>query len=198
MMRFSCVEIRHLLRAWVFVSLAFAILMTGFSLDARFGIAILFSAITAGLGFLGHELMHKYVAQRYGCWAEFRANDLMLGLMVLLSFFGFIFAAPGGVFISNHVTWRKNGIIALAGPLTNIVLGVLFAGLIFVLPAGLQPLGLYGMNINFWLGFFNMLPFPGIDGSKVLAWNKAVYATVLIASILLAFGAGTAVSLLQQ
>jgi len=197
-MKFSRIEIQHLLRAWVFVSLAFAIAMTGFSLDARFGVAILFSAITAGIGFLGHELMHKYVAQRYGCWAEFRANDMMLGLMVLLSFLGLIFAAPGGVFIGNNISWRKNGIIALAGPLTNIVFGVLFAGLIFVLPAGLQPLGVYGMNINFWLGFFNLLPFPGIDGSKVLAWNKAVYGIALVASILLAFGAGTAVSLLQR
>jgi Zn-dependent protease len=189
-MRFSRVEIEHLLRAWVLVSLAFAILITGFSLTATFAVAMLFSAITAGIGFLGHELMHKYVAQRYGCWAEFRANDFMLGLMVLLSFFGFIFAAPGGVFIANHVTLRKNGIISLAGPLTNIVFGALFAGLAFVLPVPLQPLGLYGMNINFWLGFFNLLPIPGIDGSKVLAWNKGVYAVTFIASIVLAFGAG--------
>ena len=110
--------------------------------------------------------------------------------MVVLSFFGFIFAAPGGVFIANHVTLRKNGIISLAGPLTNIVFGVLFAGLTFILPTPLQPLGLYGMNINFWLGFFNLLPLPGIDGSKVLAWNKWVYAVTFIASIVLAFGAG--------
>lgn len=189
-MKFSRVEIEHLLRAWVLVSLAFAILITGFSLTATFAVAMLFSAITAGIGFLGHELMHKYVAQRYGCWAEFRANDFMLGLMVVLSFFGFIFAAPGGVFIANHVTLRKNGIISLAGPLTNIVFGVLFAGLTFILPVPLQPLGLYGMNINFWLGFFNLLPLPGIDGSKVLAWNKWVYAITFIASIVLAFGAG--------
>lgn len=192
-MRFSRVEIEHLLRAWVLVSLAFAILITGFSLTATFAVAMLFSAITAGIGFLGHELMHKYVAQRYGCWAEFRANDFMLGLMVVLSFFGFIFAAPGGVFIANHVTLRKNGIISLAGPLTNIVFGVLFAGLAFILPVPLQPLGLYGMNINFWLGFFNLLPLPGIDGSKVLAWNKWVYAVTFIASIVLAFGAGLVV-----
>ena len=78
-MKFSRVEIEHLLRAWVLVSLAFAILITGFSLTATFAVAMLFSAITAGIGFLGHELMHKYVAQRYGCWAEFRANDFMLG-----------------------------------------------------------------------------------------------------------------------
>jgi Zn-dependent protease len=193
-MRYSRIEIEHLLRAWVFISLAFAIAFTGFSLDAKFAAAVVLSAITAGIGFLGHELMHKYVAQKYGCWAEFRANDFMLGLMVLLSFFGFIFAAPGGVFIMNHVTLRKNGIIALAGPMTNVVLGIVFAGLTFVLPAPLAPLGVYGMNINFWLGFFNLIPFPGIDGSKVLAWNKAVYAAALVASILLVFGAGLVVS----
>jgi Zn-dependent protease len=189
-MKFSKTEIQHLLRAWVFVSLAFAIAFTGFSTDARFLIAIVLSAITAGIGFIGHELMHKYVAQRYGCWAEFRANDFMLGLMVLISFFGLIFAAPGGVFIANHVNKRKNGIISLAGPMTNIILGFGFAVLALGLPKGIMPLAQYGMMINFWLGFFNLLPLPGIDGSKVLAWNKMIYAITFIASILLAFGAG--------
>lgn len=188
-MKFSRIEIQHLLRAWILVSIAFAIAFSGFSIDAKFGIAVILSAVTAGIGFIGHELMHKYVAQKYHCWAEFRANDLMLGLMLLFSFMGFIFAAPGGVYITNHITTRKNGIISLAGPLTNIVLGVAFAALTFILPSELKPLGTYGMFINFWLGFFNLLPFPGIDGSKVLAWNKAVYAITLILSIVLAFGA---------
>ncbi len=188
-MKFSKIEIQHLFRAWILVSIAFAIAFSGFSLDAKFGIAVILSAVTAGIGFIGHELMHKYVAQKYHCWAEFRANDLMLGLMLLFSFMGFIFAAPGGVYITNHITTRKNGIISLAGPLTNIVLGVAFAALTFILPSELKPLGTYGMFINFWLGFFNLLPFPGIDGSKVLAWNKAVYAITLILSIVLAFGA---------
>lgn len=188
-MRFSKIEIRHLLRAWLLVSIAFAIMSVGFSLDYKFGIAVAFSAITAGIGFLGHELMHKYVAQKYNCWAEFRANDFMLGLMLLFSFFGVIFAAPGGVYIANHVNTRRNGIISLAGPLTNLVFGIAFAALTFALPSELKPLGTYGMIINFWLGFFNMLPLPGIDGSKVLAWNKPAYAITLILSIVLAFGA---------
>lgn len=192
-MRFSRVEIEHLLRAWLLVSLAFAILLSGFSLTTRFGLAFVFAAITAGVGFLGHELMHKFVAQSYGCWAEFRANNFMLALMVLLSFFNLIFAAPGGVFIANHVTVRKNGIISLAGPATNIVFGIAFTALVFILPSPLKPLGQFGMTINFWLGFFNLLPLPGIDGSKVWAWNKAVYIAVFVLSIVLAFGAGAIV-----
>ncbi len=195
-MRFSQTELRHLLRAWLLVSIAFAIMFVGFSLDYRFGIAVAFSALTAGIGFLGHELMHKYVAQKYHCWAEFRANDFMLGLMIVFSFFGFILAAPGGVFIRNHVTVRKNGIIALAGPLTNLVLGFVFAALLFVLPSGLKPVGNYGMMINFFLGFFNMLPLPGIDGSKVWAWNKVVYVVVFLISIILAFSSTTLINAL--
>jgi Zn-dependent protease len=188
-MKFSRIEIEHLLRAWILVSLAFAILYSGFTLNAQFGVMFVVSAITAGIGFIGHELMHKYVAQRYGCWAEFRANNFMLGLMVLLSFFGMIFAAPGGVIILNRITPRKNGIISLAGPATNIVLGVLFAALTLVLPVPFNGFAAFGMSINFWLGLFNLIPLPGIDGSKVLAWNKAVYFVALIVSIL-AVGAG--------
>ncbi len=195
-MRFSKIEVQHLLRAWVFVSIAFAIAFAGFSLDYKFGIAIAVSAITAGIGFLGHELMHKFVAQKYHCWAEFRANDFMLGLMILFSFFGFIFAAPGGVYITNHVNARKNGIISLAGPLTNIVLGFAFAVLMLVLPSEIKPLGNYGMMINFFLGFFNMLPLPGIDGSKVWMWNKIVFSIVFIISIFLAFSSTTLINAL--
>jgi Zn-dependent protease len=191
-MKFSRIEIEHLLRAWILVSLAFAILYSGFSLNTQFGVMFVVAAITAGIGFLGHELMHKYVAQRYGCWAEFRANNFMLGLMVLLSFFGFLFAAPGGVYILNRVTPRKNGIISLAGPATNIVFGVLFAALTLVLPVPFNGFAAFGMSINFWLGLFNLIPLPGIDGSKVLAWNKAVYFVALIVSIL-AVGAGSVI-----
>jgi Zn-dependent protease len=187
MMRFSKIEIQHLLRAWLLVSVAFAIAFSGFGLDAKFGLAVLLSAVTAGIGFIGHELMHKYVAQKYGCWAEFRANNFMLGLMLLFSFMGFIFAAPGGVYIANRITTRKNGIISISGPLTNIVLGFVFAALVFVLPSELRALGTYGMLVNFWLGFFNMLPLPGIDGSKVWMWNKTLYLVVFVASIFLAF-----------
>ncbi|MEM4254683.1 MAG: metalloprotease [Candidatus Woesearchaeota archaeon] len=196
MMRFSRIEIQHLFRAWLLVSIAFAIAFAGFSLDTKFWIAVAVSGLTAGIGFIGHELMHKFVAQKHRCWAEFRANDFMLGLMLLFSFLGFIFAAPGGVFIRNHVTWRKNGIIALAGPLTNLALGFVFAVFIFILPTGLKPIGNYGMQINFFLGFFNMLPLPGIDGSKVLAWNKAVYVIVFLVSIFLAFSSTTLIKML--
>jgi len=45
---------------------------------------------------------------------------------LLFSLFGFIIAAPGAVFIRGMITRERNGKISLAGPMTNIVLAILF------------------------------------------------------------------------
>ena len=34
--------------------------------------------------------------------------------------------------------------------------------------------------INAFLGVFNMLPIPPLDGSKVLAWNVAIWAIAIV------------------
>lgn len=179
-MHFSREETKHLLRAWILISLAFAIAFNGFSLSLLFLVPFAVSAFTAGLGFLLHELAHKAVAQKYGCWAEFRAYDKMLWLAVLFSFFGFIFAAPGAVMIRGIISARKHGLIALAGPATNVVLGILFLTLSFATTGLLNYIGLFGMRINFWLALFNLLPFMGLDGTNVLAWDKRVYGVALV------------------
>jgi Zn-dependent protease len=187
MMRFSAEEKRDLLKAWLVISAAFAFANTGFNLGVQFLIIFAASAITVGAGFLLHELAHKHVAQRYGCWAEFRSFDQMLMLALVFSFFGFIFAAPGAVMISGRVTPGRNGRISAAGPLVNIVLAAVF-GLLVVVPIPLvQFLGQYGASINAWLGLFNLIPIMGLDGSKVLAWNKAAYAALVAAAAGLVF-----------
>ncbi len=57
------------------------------------------SAVGVGTGFLLHELAHKFLAQRYGYWAEYQANYFGLVAVVAMAFMGFIFAAPGAVMI---------------------------------------------------------------------------------------------------
>jgi len=188
-MKFSKTEIQHLLRAWIIISLAFAIAFRGLSMGPEFLIIFLVSAFTVGIGFVFHELGHKYFAQKYDCWAEFRANNFMLGIALVFSFFGFIFAAPGAVFIKGHITKRKHAYIAMSGPIINLSLGVLFGLLAFFAPPS-QPVAIPGMMINFWLGMFNTLPFPMFDGFKVYLWNKVVYFILLIAAIVLTFGSG--------
>ena len=86
-MKFTNKEIRDLLIAWFMISLAFAILFSGLSLSAFFLISLIISGLTVGIGFLLHELMHKFVAQKYGLMAEFHASYKMLFLAILFSFF---------------------------------------------------------------------------------------------------------------
>ena len=87
------------------------------------------SAIVSITGFLLHELAHKFVAQRYGAWAEFRMYPTGLFMALIFSFLGFLFAAPGAVFISGRINRKQNGIISLAGPATNIAFGAIFIAL---------------------------------------------------------------------
>src|SRR3989338_5621827 len=190
----SKTEIQHILRAWAAISLAFAIMLSGthfsdlfsFNFSQRFLHTLLTAAITVGLGFLLHELGHKIVAQHYRCWAEFRADNQMLALAVIMSFLGFIFAAPGAVMIAGNVNARKNGLISAAGPLVNLALAIIFLMLLLIFPvAGLLGIFYYGFIINSWLGLFNMLPFGNFDGAKIFRWNKLVFGAMIGIAVLL-------------
>jgi Zn-dependent protease len=187
-MKFSKQEKEDLFKAWFALSIAFAILINeGFSLSLKFLEGIVLSAFTVGIAFLLHELSHKFFAQKYNCWAEFRANTTMLILAVLMSFLGFILVAPGAVMISGRISKKQNGIISLAGPMMNIFLGVIYligAILVFSLENSLiKQFFTYGYIINAWLAVFNLLPFGIFDGKKVYVWNKGVYAVAMLLAI---------------
>src|SRR3989344_8947872 len=124
----SRTEIIDIAKAWVVISAAFAIVLTRDNLfSAQLFFNFLLSGLTVGIGFLFHELSHKVIAQRYGAIAEFRAFNPMLLLALAMSFFGFIFAAPGAVMIAGgHINIKRNGIISIAGPITNLILAVIF------------------------------------------------------------------------
>ncbi len=172
-MKFSTFEIREIVKAWLAVSLIFGIAFAGPS--AKLFVALPIMLLTAGIGFLLHELAHKYVAQRYGCWAEFRANNQALVFGILISFTGFVLAAPGGVFI-HGATAKQHGRIAYAGPMMNLILAAAFYGLSMLTAAPiLAELMKYGFKINALLGAFNLIPFPPFDGFSVWRWNKLAY-----------------------
>lgn len=200
-------EIKDITKAWFAISLAFGIVLGG--LSVKFFTAFVVSAIAVGLGFLLHELSHKYFAQKYGYKAEFRSFDEMLFLAVIMSFFGFVFAAPGAVMIFSKVyDKKKSGVISMAGPLMNIFLALVCLVLLIFLVGGFNnalnllnspihkflesPIGYailaIGFLVNSWLALFNMIPVWLFDGAKVFKWNKLVYFIVLIISLILVFG----------
>ena len=180
----SEIELRDITKSWLAISLAFGILLMRSGIS--FYISVIISSITVGIGFLFHEMGHKLVAQHYGCFAEFRSFDQMLLLAIIMSFFGFIFAAPGAVMIAGPVGVRRNGKISAAGPMVNLILAPIFLSITFLFPSGLlHVIGLYGFIINSWLALFNMIPFGNFDGAKILRWNKIAYG--IMVAVALAF-----------
>jgi Zn-dependent protease len=188
--RFSRVEIKHILIAVAALTLAFTLVLNQdlatslkWSYSATIPLTLGVSAFVVLAGFLFHELGHKFVAQRYGAWAEFRMYPLGLVLAVMMSFFGFLFAAPGAVYIAGRVTKKQNGLISLAGPIVNLSIGVVFlaAWLIF-------PLGAVGTVLNLiavmslFLAGFNLIPIPPLDGYKIAIWSILVYVAMVAAA----------------
>ena len=141
---FSEVEKQHLRLAMAAFTLALGFMAArGISGVSYFGLStwvvklllampVMFIAI--GPAFLLHEIGHKLVAKKNGCWAEFRADPKGLQFGIAISFFlGFLFMAPGAVMVAGLVTRRQNGHIAVAGPLTNLglfLIGIPLWGLI--------------------------------------------------------------------
>ncbi|HKL30437.1 MAG TPA: metalloprotease [Natrialbaceae archaeon] len=189
-MKFSTKELLDFSIAWVVLGVAFGILLAGGPRALLAGGAVLLpfgiGFATAGVGFLLHELAHKVVAVRFGQVAEFRADYNMLVLTLLSAMAGFLVAAPGAVHHRGRVSLRERGLIALAGPVTNLALVVPFAALLLAPGELVRFVGRTGLLINALLAAFNMAPYGPLDGRTVVQWNKAVFVAVFVPSLALA------------
>lgn len=185
----------ELLKAWAGTSLAFAVYQVrGQVLNPAFIYVLAIAAVTCGIGFLLHELAHRVVARRFGAQAHFVANNPWLLISLAIAFLGIFIAAPGAVWHRGYLTPRQSGLIALAGPATNLVIALVFLAGAFLVPAGTSILGIplrlifsLGYGINAWLGLFNMIPAGPFDGAKVLAWDWRVFGATVAIGILLTF-----------
>jgi Zn-dependent protease len=186
-------ERNDLLVAWLAISIAFTLI---FIREGRWQISYVLlyfglSLLTVGIGFILHEMAHKFTAIRYGFWAEFQKDNLMLLVAVALAaLVGVVFAAPGATMIYGAgITREQNGKISAAGPLTNLVLCIPFGVLLLVsgsLSGSAQGyavlIGMVGLQVNAMVAAFNMLPVSVLDGKKVLAWNPLVFIVLIAAS----------------
>ena len=188
---FSPKEVRDIVIAWAALALAFTMADCGLVSGGRCPISggpatfFLVSFVAVGSGFVLHELMHKFTAERYGYWAEFRMWIMGIALALITSTLGFIFAAPGATYIQGtSVSDRQNGIISLAGPATNVVIAVVFLLVGFVGTGIIEDIGLIGFPVNLFLALFNMLPVMPLDGAKVFHWNRILWAAVFVPLLL--------------
>ncbi|MBN1539672.1 MAG: site-2 protease family protein [Candidatus Thermoplasmatota archaeon] len=188
--RFDRNEIKELAIAMGVITVAFAAVFSGNYLlggeldPAYFIILLPFAFIATFTGFLLHELAHKVSANHYGYPAAFSYNKKYLLMGALISIvIGFLFAAPGAVFIYGRPSRKENGIISAAGPATNLAIAGLSLAAAFVLAGWMELLsgGLFFIAvINLIIGAFNMIPVMPLDGSKVWKWNKFVYITMAL------------------
>ncbi len=173
---FGKTELKHIAIAVTVLTAAFTLVLwdgDSATLSGTIGLA----ALAVVLGFFLHEMAHKYVAKKYGCWAEFRAYYVGLFLALAMSTFGFLFAAPGAVYIAGNITKEQNGKISIAGPATNIVIALACLPFILVesMPSVIADIAFGLFFFNSFLAVFNLLPIPPLDGSKIWAWNKPLY-----------------------
>lgn len=181
----SARELRDLFISWITLSIAFAWNLhpqTFFSYFFAYALALL-------TAFIFHELGHKFAAIALGYHAEYRAwsYGLLFALTLAIVTNGaFVFAAPGAVYVFGTPNRRDDGLISLAGPLMNLVVAIITLVLIPVLPHYASVL-FFIFRVNTFLGFFNMLPVPPLDGSKILAWNTIVWLLMSLALGFLAF-----------
>ena len=195
MFKITTNELRDLIIAFIFISLSFSILYSGRNV-ALLGSIFPVVLIGLGLGFVLHELGHKFASMHYGYWAEFKLWPAGLILALVSSFFGFVFAAPGAVYTyaGNQLDEKTNGIISIAGPVVNIVLALVFLliGVAIYAPAHYNATMQFafivcclGFTTNSYLAVFNLIPIWNLDGSKVLRWNILVWiVTIAVAGFM--------------
>ncbi|MHB8584751.1 MAG: metalloprotease [Thermoplasmatota archaeon] len=202
--RFSGIEILHLLASIVVLTVGFSFALgqtslCNFSLQCGLGmvqwsrveVLLPWSAIIVVTSFLLHEMAHKVSAQSKHMWAEFRASGYGLITALVAAFAtGIVLAAPGAVHIIGDASERDSGVISIVGPMVNIGLAIL--AIPFTLRAPTTPLYDGGPDffqvllfVNAFLAAFNMLPIYPLDGSKVWRWSKMAYLGTVVVIVAL-------------
>ncbi|MGH7549265.1 MAG: site-2 protease family protein [Gemmatimonadota bacterium] len=141
-----------------------------------------------------HECAHGYVAEWWGDPTARMLGRLTLNPIPHIDLFGSILV-PGFLILSGAnflFGWAKpvpvtpenfrdrrlgDITVSLAGPASNVVLALGFAGILLasrMLGGGggasvLSQFCVYGVFLNFILAVFNLLPIPPLDGSHVVA-----------------------------
>ena len=186
--------------AWLGITIAFtlAIVLSSFNgkIDPLFFLYIFgISCLTVGIGFVLHEMAHKFTAMKYGYYAEFRKDNVMLLMSVVLAaLVHVVFAAPGATVIyGGGLSKEQNGKISAVGPATNLVLCIPFGIMVLMTPfiTGWGPvigfIGMMGLQINAMIAAFNLLPISVLDGKKVLEWNPLIFVVMIAVSFAVLF-----------
>lgn len=134
-----------------------------------------------------HEMAHGYMANYLGdptarLQGRLSPNPLVhidpmmsviLPAILIMTHSPFIFGAakpvPYNPYNLRNQKWGE-ALVAIAGPLSNIVLALIFAALFrfAAFTPAFADLAFQIIGLNIFLAFFNLVPLPPLDGSKIL------------------------------
>lgn len=142
-----------------------------------------------------HEVSHGYMAYLQGDNTAARAGRLTLNPFAHLEWFGSFILPVMSYFLGGFIIgWAKpvpfnpynlqpqkwglpqhagEALVALAGPLSNIILALVFGlalrfGILTQFGSGFVQIAVLIVFINLVLATFNLVPIPPLDGSKIL------------------------------
>ncbi|MBN1385893.1 M50 family metallopeptidase [Candidatus Woesearchaeota archaeon] len=131
-----------------------------------------FAALVTAPAVVLHELAHKFVAIAFGVSATFYTSYTWLFIGLLLKMFNspILFFIPG--YVQHAATTNLQGsLIALAGPLMNLIIFVIcyFALKNPNIKQRYKPVIGITKQVNLFLFIFNMLPIPPFDGFQFIS-----------------------------
>jgi Zn-dependent protease len=154
--------------------------------DFTYILSIILALVPSLLCITLHELSHGYVAYKLGDNTAKSRGRLTLNPIKHLDPMGLL------MMVVFHVGWAKPvpvnmynfknpkrgmAVTALAGPVSNLIIAIVFMflyGALYI-PLGFSSVGSYLLQmiqltavISLGLGIFNLIPIPPLDGSKVL------------------------------
>ena len=164
-----------------------------------------------------HEFAHAWVATRLGDETPRLQGRVTLNPLAHVDWMGTtILPFLSSLFFGGFLGWGKpvytqinklkgglNGLllVALAGPFSNVIMAVILGAIAaFTLTAspGFASYAYRGAELSLYLGLFNLLPVPPLDGSKILLALRipaVIYQEIARAGFLLLIVLITATSL---
>lgn len=151
-----------------------------------------------------HELAHAVTADRLGDDTPRMAGRITLNPFKHLSLMGSVlFLVAGFGFATTPVNpgnfrgdWRmKHALVAIAGPIMNLLIALVFALIYRALTAAADAdstmlmtvarfVCVLAVQINLFLAFFNLIPIPPLDGSTIML----AFASDGVRNVVMQFG----------
>ena len=146
-------------------------------------ILLLYILLVVIIAMVPHELLHKFTAIRLGYLARYRLSKTLALLSLVSILLPFKIVATGyvAVYTLYALPRRDEGMIAISGPIVNLVIAVIVLYLYHSILG--NYLLWYVLWINALVSFFNLLPIPPLDGWRIIRWNFIIWITMFSLSI---------------